>query len=329
MQTITSESPRIETSQLPILIKLMPHQKAMVYKMMEIEKKLFGSGTHPFAMMSDKPGAGKSYAILTFLYITNRIIFKNNHPHVNIIVVPYNICTQWHTYMSNIYGPPSNSVIKYMLLTEYKDITTLYTRPHNIIDNDVILTTSLYYHVLAQTIKSLNIQVQRVFYDEADTIKNLIMTPMNSKMTWFVSASMYTLFKETKNVTIGTYTLSHQLLKDADVACDPDFVNENITLEAPERIVVQCPSPYFSLLARMLPMEVEKLHALDYRCIRSEFTTDSPTIESESQACYVLYQDATNRINSYKSKIKELQEDLVRLARKYNTTKDVDAQRAI
>jgi|UniRef100_A0A6C0BFH3 N12 class adenine-specific DNA methylase len=163
------QSQRIATERLPLQIKLMPHQRAMVYEMLMIENR-----DAAYAMMSDKPGAGKTYAVLALIYFLNKVMFPAKK-HVNMIVVPYNICTQWKHSMEKIYGP-SGLMIKYKTLTEYSEMMSLYIDPSVLMEYDILLTTSLYFDNLAKTLASLRLRLRRVFFDEADTIKSLLMT---------------------------------------------------------------------------------------------------------------------------------------------------------
>lgn len=175
---ITRDTERLTTHQLPLQVNLMPHQQAMVHAMLSVEKGLIGK-PDAYAMMSDKPGAGKTYAILAALYVTNQIIFKTQRPHVNLVVVPYNICTQWQSSMEKMYGPPGK-VMKYKVLTAYADMMSLYVEPQQLMQYDIILTTSLFFDSIANTLRSLRLKLQRVFFDEADTIKGLLGTPLHS-----------------------------------------------------------------------------------------------------------------------------------------------------
>ena len=77
-----------------INIILKNHQLAMLYKCMEIEKK------SNICIMRDKPGAGKTYVILSFineLKKRNKLLNngQNETNETNIIIVPQNIYFQW------------------------------------------------------------------------------------------------------------------------------------------------------------------------------------------------------------------------------------------
>lgn len=304
----------------------MPHQKAMVFKMLDVEKRCFGSRKSAYAMMSDKAGAGKSYAILAFLFITNRIIFKNKRPHVNLIVVPYNICSQWFTYMQNIYA---NNNIRYKTLIEYKDMISLYADPTDLLGFDILLTTSLYFDMLAKTLKSLGLQVERVFFDEADTIKNLLMTELNCNMTWFVSASMPSLFGASSNVTIGKYHLDLDTLTQNNVKCDVDFVNDHIVLEPPVVHSVKIDNVYFDLLRRLVPPSQHmRLHAMDLSCVRCEHVSEFINLTSEYHACLYLYKAQYGHITYCEDKILSLEEDYKNTQKKLAVAKIVNTSLA-
>lgn len=308
MHFLSKQSDRAATHKLPLKVKLMPHQQAMVYQMLQIEKSLI-TKENAYAMMSDKPGAGKTYAILAMLYITNQVIFKDVKPHVNLIVVPYNICTQWKQSMEAIYGG-SGELIKYKVLTEYSDMMSLYIEPQNLLQYDVLLTTSLYFDTIANTLRSLKLKIQRVFFDEADTIKSLLSTPLECSMTWFVSASIASLFtKGTTKVDIGNYNLELPRLQKYNVCCEPDFINEHIVLPDPIVHELSCANVYHDLLLHLSGSKhYEHIESMDFRFLRSEFVS-AAGVDSEFKACNFLFQDAKLKEKRSRELIPSLEKD--------------------
>ena len=312
---ITSKSKKMSMRDTPLLIKLMPHQRAMVYKMIMLELQIDkneneGKGKYKYAMMSDKPGAGKTFGMLAFLYIMNKMIYPKKKPNVNIIIVPYNICSQWKNSLQSIFGPSGN-IIKYSLFTEYSDIMKLYMNTTVLSEYDILLTTSLYFDNIAKTINSLDLKVSRVIFDEADTIANLLSTELSCNMSWFMSASMSSLFKNNETVDIGNYHLNFRKLKDQDICCDPEFINENIILPPPEKNIIRCENLYRNLLRSITSQENhEKIEAMDYRFIRSEFVRDMNNIlESEYKAVLYLYKHSIAQKNNSLELIKGYKED--------------------
>ena len=281
-------SARLNTDKLPLNVQLMPHQKAMVHRMLDIEKGLIFR-ENAFGMMSDKPGSGKTYAVLAFLYVTNKIIFKGG-TQVNIIVVPYNICTQWKTSMEKLYGPSDNveNKMKYMILTEYQDVMMLYSSPGTLLNHDILLTTSMYFSHIASSLKSLKLNIHRVLFDEADTIQNLLSMPLECSMTWFISASMASLFKNDKSkpVAIGNYKINLNTLLENNICCEPDFINMSIILPEPIVIRKTCKNVYFELLCLLMPGKLDHLHAIDYSIIKPRVIDE---MYREIDACINIY----------------------------------------
>lgn len=296
----------------------------MIYEMLLVEERIKVGKLPRYAMMSDKPGAGKTYAVLGFLYFADKVIFaKQRRPHnVNLIVIPYNICTQWATSMERIFGP-SGTVVNYKILTEYADMITLYTEPQKLIEYDILLTTSLYFSFIASTMKSLNIKPRRVMFDEADTVKNLLMTELACDMTWFISASMQSLFPRNSDVvSIGNYALSMKHLQEYDVRCDEEFIHEAIVLERPIEYVHKCQNVYFHLLCKLIPdsTRFSQLAAMDYGFLRSEFVPEIRTIDSEYTACLYVFKDALARYTKAQGDIQLLQADIETLRNKIITS---------
>ena len=52
-----------------------------------------------FGILSDKPGAGKTYVILGLIYLTKNNLSKKT----NIIVVPQNILNQWKLSINSMW----------------------------------------------------------------------------------------------------------------------------------------------------------------------------------------------------------------------------------
>jgi hypothetical protein len=244
IEEISFNSPIIEHPDgLKIILK--EHQLAMTQKCMDIE-----AIDNNYGIMSDRPGSGKTYVILTLIYL------KKIYNRANIIVVPQNIYTQWIMSIENF-----TNNITYKKFINYEDIISLYNDSEILKDNDFILTTSSYYHIIATTLTSLNIKIGRIFFDEIDSISNVIQTKIESDFIWFVSASF------NKNL-LGYY---HEKLSDIDLntitcKCNDDFINANILLEAPQKKYYLCTNIYIdNVLDKVLSKsELSGINALDY-----------------------------------------------------------------
>ena len=73
-----------------LLIPLMKHQCAMLYRCLNIEKNSH-SNDNKFAIMSDTAGSGKTAVVISLILADKEIYNKTQ----NLIVVPQNIHTQW------------------------------------------------------------------------------------------------------------------------------------------------------------------------------------------------------------------------------------------
>lgn len=282
MGIVQKDSPRINTSKLSLGIDLKPHQRALLFDMLQLEKSIFGNPNFHFALMSDKPGAGKTYVVLALIFITTRIIFKNQRS-VTLIVVPYNILTQWKQSMEIIF---KGTDMKYTTFTDYADISMLFQNTDILKEHDILLTTSLYYDTISTTLRANKIGVDRVFFDEADSIKDLLKTEINSKMVWFVSASIESVFdKNTKRAKIGSYDLELNKLLSYDCRCDPSFVDEHITIPQSKENVIRCDSVYTDdLLLKVVDhTKRDRIHACDYKFLEVE-----PDLVCDYKTCLKL-----------------------------------------
>jgi len=245
IEEISFNSPIIEHPDgLKITIK--EHQLAMIQKCMDIE----AIDNNNYGIMSDRPGSGKTYVILTLIYL------KKIYNRANIIIVPQNIYTQWIMSIENF----SNN-ITYKRFINYEDIISLYNDSEILKENDFILTTSSYYHIIATTLTSINIKIGRIFFDEIDSISNAIQSKIESDFIWFVSASF------NKNL-LGYY---HEKLSNIDLntitcKCNDDFIDANILLQAPQKKYYLCTNIYIdNVLDKVLSKsELSGINALDY-----------------------------------------------------------------
>ena len=142
-------------------ITLKTHQLAMLKRCIEIEN----IPNNNYGIMNDKPGTGKTYVILGLIAET---LQENS---TNIIIVPQNIYSQWCTSIERF-----SKKITYKKFINYDNIIQLYTKPEILYESNIILTTSSYYHIISTTLSSLNININRVFFDEIDSISNIIST---------------------------------------------------------------------------------------------------------------------------------------------------------
>jgi hypothetical protein len=243
---LTNTSSRLRTPQTAS-IKLMPHQEAMLHRVLNIEN----IPNNKYGIMSDSPGSGKTYVVLSMIMYAK----LHNRSGTNLIVVPHNIYTQWEQSIQQF----TNNTITYKRFIEYGDIMSLYNSADILTKYDVLLTTSSYYHTIATTATSMNITFDTVFFDEIDSISSLLICPILTDMTWFISAS----FDINK---IGVY---QDKIEDADritCHCEDSFIKESINLDSPSRMKLVCNNIYIDVILDGLVSaeELDSLNALSF-----------------------------------------------------------------
>lgn len=300
---LTDNSPKLNLTANPFKIKLKPHQEALLYKVLDIDEKVSYS-TIPYGVMSDKPGSGKTYVVLALIYFSIKHL---NSKGANIIVVPHNIYTQWVTSIEKLLG----NKLTYKLLLEYSDINLLYTNPSMLYENDIILTTSLYYDVFASTVKAMGLNVRRVFFDEADTIKKLLAHPMPCGITWFISASINRVFDQKNNTAqIGTYKLHLNELLANECYCLPEFVDSNIVLPKPNIEQFKCRDFYIdNILSKILErQQLSFINGHDYSNIRA--LCGNSSLKETKDIVENLYKNYVRILNDILDQMKEIEKKL-------------------
>ena len=159
-----------------INIILKNHQLASIHKALAIEK----FNILNYGIMNDKPGSGKTYTILGLIYHTKS---KNN-----LIVVPQNLINQWTESIINF----SDGLLTFKKILNYSDIIEFYDENNQCFDKyNIYLISSLFYHSLCTTFNSYYLKMNRIFFDEIDSISNILIDKMNADFIWFVSASFH------------------------------------------------------------------------------------------------------------------------------------------
>jgi hypothetical protein len=262
---LDASSTRLSNPENPFKKTLKPHQEALLYRALELDEQNAGSSL-PFGVLSDKPGSGKTFVVLAMIYYAKKI-FKSQGS--NIIVVPHNIYSQWVDSIDSFLG----RTLTYKCLLEYNEITALFTNTELLSKYDIIITTPLNYGVFASSVNSIGAHVRRVFFDEADTMKNLLVDAVKSKFTWFISASIQRVFDaNTLKAKIGIYDLYLPELFKNECYCKNSFIDAVIKLEKPHTEVFVCRDFYLdNILIHILdPEQLKSLNAHDYTEIRQD-----------------------------------------------------------
>ena len=300
---LDERSQRINLKENPFRIRLKPHQEALVYRALEVDEKFSGTDL-PFGVFSDKPGSGKTYAVLAMIYLS-KIYF--NSQGVNVIVVPHNIYSQWVEAIDNFLG----KTIPYKCLLEYNEVTSIFSSTDILNKYDILITTPLHYGVFASSVNAVNCFVRRVFFDEADSMKNLLVDAIQAKMTWFISASIKTVFDiNTLKAQIGIYKLYLPKLLQNECFCKKSFIDSIIKLPKPKNETFTCRDFYLDyILVDILSNEqILPLNAHDYSEIRSE--CDGAVIKNTKDICRNMYVYSKKVVNEQDELLKDIDKKL-------------------
>jgi hypothetical protein len=270
-----------------INITLKDHQLAIIKKCILIEEtNICGLG-----IMSDKPGTGKTYAILGHIY--------NSKKKRNIIVVPQNIIQQWCDSIHKF----SHGKLKYKKLTNYNDILELYNQNNDIslFEYDILITTSFYYNVISTTITSNFLNVEKVFFDEIDSISSFVVSEINANFLWFISASVdYDM--------LGIYTkkIDRDLIPYITCKCEDSFIDRNFNLFEKNIYKIICKNLYLdNIFSGILSNEEFKvLNAMDYSKLKKKFC--NKIAQNEKEALDYLVKDKLDIIEIEKLRIEDI-----------------------
>ncbi len=278
---LTPDSPKIEQP-LNINIKLKDHQLAMVKKCIDIENDNIRS----FGIMCDKPGTGKTYAILTHILLSGK--------KRNIIVVPQNIINQWSDSIHHF----SNGLLKYKKFIEYSELLNLYNTDSDLYQYDILLTTALYYNMIATTVN----EIERVFFDEIDSISSFVINEIKANFVWFVSASIdYDM--------LGIYStkIEHDFLPYVTCKCCDEYVNSMFNFDIPNVYKIICKNLYLDNIFKgvVSQNEFKLLNAMDYSRIKKKFS--NKIAQNEKDVLDILVKDKIDIIEIEKLRIIDLE----------------------
>ena len=107
--------------------------------------------------------------------------------------------------------------------------------------------------------------MNRIFFDEIDSISNILVNKMNADFIWFVSASFN--FQKT-----GSYNIDSSLLETISVKCDEIFIKESFDLEDYNEYKIICKNFYLDNIFKNIieDDEITLLNALDYSNLKKE-----------------------------------------------------------
>ena len=222
---LDEDSPLYELTNNMITVSLRPHQLALLKRCIDLEHGILSMMDYPLlasrfgrisddvnfnrietkmGIIGDKAGAGKSYVILSIIAENNEVSsvpklqpIHNVCTHLrvlthhvycrlplSVLVIPHSIANQWEMYIERFGGG-----IKHFMVNrqKYMDKVNLdLLRSINL-----LIVTNTFYNKVASHLSDW--QVDRLIFDEADSINTPIRCHVNACFTWFATASYYNL----------------------------------------------------------------------------------------------------------------------------------------
>ncbi|GLC54532.1 hypothetical protein PLESTB_000876600 [Pleodorina starrii] len=164
-------------------------------------------------------------------------------------------------------GAPSQ-LLRWRALTNYSDITSIMFDPELLETTDILLTTSLFFDVVAASLKGGGLRVRRVIIDEVDAIMGVLRTRVPADMTWLVSGTLLSSLPSAHATAGGSaaaavvciggssaYEVYRHTLEMNECKCSDDFLDAMIQLDEPAVLVHELYSDYVDGL--MVPVLTE------------------------------------------------------------------------
>lgn len=238
-----------------------------------------------FGVMADKPGTGKTYVVLA-------LIMLNLYQKPNLIVVPQNIFSQWDSEIKKFCG---NKFIKYKKILEYSDTIDVLTNPTSLLSNDIILVTPLHYYMITSALIRTRQTIGRIFFDEIDTLDQIVKEPLCAVYTWFVSAS----FRGNK---IGCYQMDQSKINK-----NMCLIGDTVELETPETQTINSDENTIKILKSIVSdKKIGELNGLDFRTDNSFFEFNKKTTQSDLDFLKLTICELNTQNKEYTSRLDEL-----------------------
>ena len=251
IEEINNDSESIDhPDNLTVILK--KHQLQIIQKCINIEKE----DLCHYGILCDKPGAGKTFAILGLIFASQK---KNN-----LIIIPQNLLNQWIHSIHQF----SDGLLTYKKIVSYEDILNFYDdkKQEDLNNYDILITTSLFYHSLATTLNSSFLKISRIIFDEVDSISSIINCKINHDFIWFISASF-------ELDLTGVFDINKNYFKNIAVKCNDDYVDKLFEMDKYNSYNIICRNIYLdNIFTNIIDQEeFSLLNALDYTKLKNKY----------------------------------------------------------
>ena len=296
-------------------------------------------------IIGDKVGSGKSFVVLsiilcnpqplvsynyTYTYGNNHLLFETKpikyekELDLNMIVCSYGLIKQWEKYIQLF-----SDELTYFLMT-----STANFEKYKLINNEkkysIMLVSANFYKVITNYFTERRYRLNRVFFDEVDTVSIPIAKPINSKFYWLVSASYRNILYPYPKWNYGylkSYMISSGIqgnafiknifaqfskcLNEEEKIClskiilknEDSYVDESFNLPEIRKTIYVCKTPIeFHILDGITSLHILKsIHAGDVetaiQCL------NQGNVNKEEHIIGIVKQDTENKIKNTKIKI--------------------------
>lgn len=287
---LTSSSPRSELGSYGSPLQLKPHQLAVLKRLQDVERN--HHNTHKLGILKDKAGAGKTFCLLALIMQE-----KLASPHINrtnIIVVTNSLKSQWAEAIDK-FNTGAETPLSYSDFTDYASVASLY---HGTLNQytDIFITTNSFSDTIIQACEVARLAVDRIIFDECDTIEWSIHKDGVAGFIWFVSAS----FTQVPQAYVHRVAnLTPLQMESCSVWCDKNFVDTVWQLPPMKVNKVKCTSTYVDVVLRPLldDEQLQRVNAGDYHKLPFNMSNKNPrddkeAVETIQESC--RYQIALN-----------------------------------
>lgn len=296
-------------------------------------------------IIGDKVGSGKSFVVLsiilcnplplvsynyTYTYGNNHLLFETKpikyekELDLNMIVCSYGLIKQWEKYIQSFSDE----------LTYFSMTSTANFEKYKLINDEkkysVMLVSANFYKVITNYFTEKRYRLNRVFFDEVDTVSIPMAKQINSKFYWLVSASYRNIlypypkwhYGYLKSYMISSGIQSNAFIKnifaqfskclnEEEKIClskiilknEDSYVDESFHLPEIRKTIYVCKTPIeFHILDGITSLNILKsIHAGDVetaiQCL------NQGNVNKEEHIIGIVKQDTENKIKNTKIKI--------------------------
>ena len=188
-------------------IKLWKHQEKLIKMCIEEEEK------NNNLALTEKPGAGKTYVIVTLLQYK----LLQNPNEKTIIIIDNNIYHQWKKSLEDF------PQLKVKDFCDYSSISSLMFYNNDLLNGyNIYLTTPIYYNTLKTILNSNNkIIFNRIIIDEVDNHNSFSnINNINTNKLWYISGTLNkNKYQNFKCIEYNNYGLEIPTMKIEMIKC--------------------------------------------------------------------------------------------------------------